>query len=256
MTINTIDYQAYSKMLTTQVDMCFPFEYGFYKETILDEHKNILEIGCGNGTFLRTLSQYYPEKKYTGFDYCKQLIEIANESSQQIDFQFGSTELLKYHEYDLVILRLIVHQLENREEFISDLSDHLVEGARVIIVEPFDDKFQMTPRLPAFNEHLKKHREVLSPNTASRNLKSSLQKEMESFNFSLIKENDFYVPSLLPDYRKKYYDYMVSTSRIIGCEQDVLDDIATWYDSPDSFVQIGLFMNCYIKLNSEKINVG
>lgn len=140
----------------------------------------------------------------------------------------------------------------NRKKFISTESKHLTNGECVIIVEPFDEKFQLIPNLPAFNDHLKKHRETLSPNTASRNLKASLEEEMKALGFYLDYESYYYVPSLIPEYKEKYYEYMVATSKIIGCKQNVINDIKTWYQVSDAFAQIGMFMNCYTKLISEK----
>ncbi len=94
---------------------------------------------------------------------------------------------------------------------------------------------------------MKKHHEKLSPNTASRNLKVSLKEEIKDLGFSLNKESYYYVPSILPCYKKKYYEYMIETSKIIGCEKKVLDDINNWYELTNAFEQIGLFINYHIR---------
>jgi len=242
-----IDYIAYSKMLTLQVDMCFPFEYGFYRKIGLENLNQITEIGCGNGYFLKTLSEYYTKPKYLGFDHSVELIKMAQTGSEKINFRVGSVEFLD-NTADLLILRLIMHQLENRKNFIAKLSEILPSTSQVVIIDAFDEHFQLTPELPAFNEHLKKHREALSPNTASRSIKHFIEQEMNEFSFYLDKSNYYYVPSLLPDYKEKYYKYMLSTSMILGCHQNVLDEINTWREDPYAYAQIGIFMYCFKKL--------
>jgi len=245
-----IDYFSYSEMLTVQVDMCFPFEYGFYRKIGVQNMRRIAEVGCGNGYFLNTLSKYFGDAKYYGYDHCGELIKLAQSDSNQIDFQVGSIDSLK-REYDLLILRLIMHQLEDREAFIEKLSKTLSEKTQLVIIDPFDKKFQLTPKLPAFNEHLARHRDILSPNTAARNVKEFIEQEVGKFGFQLVEDNCYYIPSVLPGYKKKYYEYMLSTSRIIGCSQAVLKEIDSWYHDPNAYAQIGLFMTCFRKLQEK-----
>lgn len=86
-----IDYNSYSDMLTEQVEMCFPFEKIFFQKLEINKLKHIAEIGCGNGSFLKKLSEHYPEPYYKGYDHCDSLIEIAKQHHKKnLDFEIGS----------------------------------------------------------------------------------------------------------------------------------------------------------------------
>lgn len=242
-----IDYHFYSEMLSEQVEMCFPFEKSFFQRLELNNFNHIGEVGCGNGSFLKKLSEHYPAPYYKGYDHCDSLISIAKQYKQQnLEFEIGSANSLGSY-YDLIILRLIVHQLENRTLFFTELSCKLEKNSKVIVIEPYDEMFHISSDLPAFNKHLIKHREILSPNTASRNVKTFLEQEMNVLGFHLQDQFYYYIPSILPGYKDKYYRYMKSTCLITGCGADVLEDIEQWYLDPFSFVQIGLIVFGFIK---------
>lgn len=191
-----INYNAYSEMLAIQVDMCFPFEIGLYRDIATNSMRSIVEVGCGNGYFLKILNKYFPYPQYCGYDHSPELIEISRSESSQIKFQIGSINSLT-SKCDLLILRLIMHQLEDRKGFIAKISENLADGGQVIIIDAHDEFFQLTPELPAFSNHLARHREILSPNTATRNIKEIILKEMTEKGFKIDKQIYYFVPSLL-----------------------------------------------------------
>lgn len=236
-------------MLTEQVNICYPFESGYFQKIGISKLSKICEIGCGNGAFLKKISEDFPGPKYKGYDHCESLINIAKGiQNENIVFELGSANSIDIR-YDLIILRLIIHQLNDRVNFLKELSLNLRHNAQVIIIEPYDDMFQLSVKMPAFSKHLAKHREILSPESASRDVQLYIEEDMKKYNFYLQEQFYYYVPSSLPEYREKYYRYMRSTCLIIGCGQDVLDEIEQWFMDPNSFVQIGLI--CYRFLKRE-----
>lgn len=241
-----LNYQSYSKMLNIQVNMCFPFEQVFFDNIGLHNMQNIAEVGCGNGCFLNILSQNYPDSRFYGFDINEELIKIAVSEHNKLNFQVGTVDSINSN-YDLLILRLIMHQLENRKKFIGSFSKLLSINSNVVIIDPFDELFQLRPNMPEFNQHLISHRKILSPNSATRDTKNFIEQEMSEFGFKLDKQIYYYVPSSLPDYKQKYYEYMKATSEIIGCTQNVLDEIEEWFQDSNAFAQIGLYMYNFIK---------
>lgn len=242
-----INYTAYSDMLTEQVDMCFPFENVFFQKYITTKISRIGEIGCGNGKFLKKLHSHYPLPFYKGYDHCKELIKLANTIRQNnLHFEIGSVNNIEDN-YDLIILRLIVHQLTDRTSFFKILANKLKANSQLIIIEPYDDMFYISPSLSIFNAHLEKHRGILSPNNASRDVKSYLEEELKYYGLILEEQFYYYIPSLLPEYKDKYYRYMKSTGLIFNCEKNVLDEIDTWYHDTSSLAQIGLIFLRFLK---------
>jgi len=234
-------------MLSIQAEMCFPFEYSFYKDLHMDKIKNVVEVGCGNGNYLRILKTHFPNAIYEGLDHCEEFIKIARQTiSDDLNIKHASLEGLT-NNHDLIILRLVLHQIEDRISFIKKLSEVLNNDSQVIVIESWDVKFRLYPTLVNFLNHLKRHRDILSPNTASRHLKDCLKEEMKKVGLILDKENYYYVPSTLPGYKEKYYSYMLATSKIIGCSEEVIRDINAWYYNPAAYAQIGLFISNFKK---------
>lgn len=238
-----INYLSYSRMLKIQVNMCFPFEKVFFDNIGLSKMKSIVEVGCGNGYFLGELSKQYPAANYFGYDISEDLIKIADseQRNNNINCMVGTIDSIDV-ECDLLILRLVMHQIEQRKNLIEIFSKKLSKKCQVLIIDPCDEFFQLTPALPAFNKHLITHRDTLSPNSASRDTKIFIEQEMAEVGYKLDKQIYYYIPSSLPNYKKNYYDYMIATSEIIGCSQNVLEEINTWYMDPNAHAQIGLYM--------------
>lgn len=242
-----INYEAYAKMLNEQVEMCFPFEKAFYQKLNLNSMSNIAEIGSGCGTYLKTVQENYPKPTYKGYDISRDLLNLSTEHEKEnLTFKLGSVNDLDTNN-DLIILRLIVHQLEERRTFFSEIAKKMGQKTELVIIEPYDALFYLSKKLPAFNEHLAKHRNVLSPSNARRNVNDYLEEELQEHGFVMKERHYYFVPSLLPNYKEKYYRYMLATCQITNCSDDVINEINNWYADPDSFVQIGLVYFNFIK---------
>ena len=48
---------------------------------------SLLDIGCGEGRFLREVSQHYPEKTFVGLDYSTKAINLAKAFNPQLDYR-------------------------------------------------------------------------------------------------------------------------------------------------------------------------
>lgn len=247
MTNSTINYVAYSKMLEIQVDMCIPFEYGFYSKIKLNNFNIISEIGCGNGYFLNKVHSFFPLPTYIGYDHSTEMINLAktNQSNKGVNFILGSVSDLK-ERTDIILLRLIMHHIPNRKDFIKQAIEKLNPGGMVLMIEPLDEKFQLFPQLQKFLIRLGNLRSFLSPNK-SRELNRIVVKEMEDIGLTLVEENSYYMPSLLPGYKEKYKNYMHATNNILGNSEEAGDEIEYWYNNNSSYAQIGLFMHAFKK---------
>jgi SAM-dependent methyltransferase len=228
-----LNYDAYAKMLNIQTELCFPFEYGFYSRIGINQLKCIADIGCANAAFVNKIKKFFPKPRYLGYDNCQELLEKAreNEMDQGIHLEFGSVEHLR-DKVDGIILRLIVHQLTERAKFLNEVGSKLAKGGQVIIIGPMDEKFLMFPELPIFMHRLSE---------------KPIINEMAEKGFVLVEQENYFMPSLLPGYKKKYRDYMIATSNMLGYAQNAIDEIEMWYEDPNSYAQIGLFMYCFKK---------
>ncbi|MGD9152202.1 MAG: class I SAM-dependent methyltransferase [Gammaproteobacteria bacterium] len=243
-------------MLQMQTDMCFPFEYNFYNKVGIGNMHTVVEIGCGNAYFLNKLCSYFPHPKYLGYDHCDELIKEARlkNSDDRIIVRLGSIENLS-EMVDGIILRLIMHQISERKDFLKKVVEKLNNDGTILVVDSLDMKFKMFPELPKFMDRLKQLRSILSPGNASRQVKTHIEDEMKNLGFKLCEQEHYFMPSLLPRYKEKYRNYMMATNNMLGDPQEEITEIEEWYDNPSSYAQIGLFMYSFKKARGDNLDV-
>ena len=239
-----INYSSYSNMLSIQTNMCFPFEYNFYKKLGFDYFRDIIEIGCGNAVFLKTLGSVFPNLQLFGYDNCRQLISSQYKNETKLVLKFGSAEDIDI-QADAIILRLILHQITDRRLFLAKIKSKINDQTKIIIIDTNDEKFFMTPELPNFNQHLIKHRNFFSSGHASRKVKDFIIQEMALIGFSLAEQESYYMPSSLFGYKEIYKNYFLEGCDVLSCTEEVRNEIESWYLNPTSYVQMGLFMYCF-----------
>ena len=103
--------------------------------------KNIkcIDVGCGGGIISERLKRLGGE--VTGIDTTSKLIEIAKSHAKKsrlnINYQCVSTsnfiKKFKYKKFDLVIASEVIEHVDNRKQFISDLSNLTKNGGLVVI---------------------------------------------------------------------------------------------------------------------------
>lgn len=105
-------------------------------------HLTILDVGCGDGTFTLELLERVSPAKIVGFDIAQKAIEkaklkITKETYGKLEFKVCSVNQVENFfygsSYDLVIVRGVVHHLENPEELIRQLSGFI---PNILILEP------------------------------------------------------------------------------------------------------------------------
>ncbi|WP_303316623.1 class I SAM-dependent methyltransferase [Flavivirga abyssicola] len=107
------------------------------------EEKNLLDIGCGTGDFLKTAKQN--NWTITGIEPNEQARKIANNKTENSVFE--TEELLKFKpsSFDVITLWHVLEHLPNLEEHISIFKKLLKPNGTLIIAVPnyksFDAKY-------------------------------------------------------------------------------------------------------------------
>ena len=110
----------------------------FIKNNISNNHKNVLDIGCGAGILAEALTKI--ELKVTGIDTSKELIAIA-QSHAKIDnlpIQYKNISIADYtkshsKQFDIVTCLELIEHLENPEELIKSIAKFCNPGGRAFI---------------------------------------------------------------------------------------------------------------------------
>lgn len=92
----------------------------FYRNTSI----NILDIGCGTGTFAKLLKEKFPQAKITCLDFSQNMINIAKDKlvgyQRDIEFQIGDFNNLELKdEYDVVVSSFALHHIQSDKDKIK-----------------------------------------------------------------------------------------------------------------------------------------
>lgn len=104
----------------------------------------VLDLGCGNGWYLREVLATYENLTGVGVDSMGENIEQARRATVEAGLddrlEFRETDLFEYHPYrgfDVVILNRTLHHVwERRENLFAMLEGVRADGSRMVVWEP------------------------------------------------------------------------------------------------------------------------
>ncbi|HRN85928.1 MAG TPA: class I SAM-dependent methyltransferase [Candidatus Dojkabacteria bacterium] len=109
--------------------------------------RNVLDVGCGNGRFLKFLRENTENFTYLGIDHSSNFIEecqnkLADENSYFMRFEIANDDFTKIanEKYDLISLIAVLHHIpgnSNRIDLIKQLSK-LLKPKGIIIITFWD----------------------------------------------------------------------------------------------------------------------
>ena len=108
----------------------------------IENKKNILDIGCGDGRTIIALSQKFPDCNFFGIDNAELMIENAKKLSDNVEFQILDMQKLNTlnRKFDVIISDRALINLPNRksqEETIKKIVNSLTEGGHYLMIENF-----------------------------------------------------------------------------------------------------------------------
>ena len=158
------------------------------KYLCFNDVKNLLEIGCGSGGFLKTISDKYPGVNYYGVDYSESLIEIAKNNIDGVFNVFDATnDMWNFHiSFDIIISFSVFQYFDNyksAEIVLDNMLTHLSKHGQIYIGDiPNIERKDISINLREGN-HQEKNR--LLPSEKTDHLYYS-----KDFFFSFAKENN------------------------------------------------------------------
>jgi SAM-dependent methyltransferase len=96
-----------------------------------------LDVGCGNGKFMKVISKIFPGYEVSGIDYSKNEVNEARKSG--LDVVFGNIEKGINKEdnyYDIVYAGEVIEHLYNSDYFLSEVNRILRPGGYLILTTP------------------------------------------------------------------------------------------------------------------------
>jgi len=93
------------------------------KEVKIEGNSNVLDIACGNGTFLKMLSEKNNIKGY-GSDISEKMIENAKKTCADMTFEVAGCEHISFETqlFDIITVCAAYHHFPNVSEFAKEAS--------------------------------------------------------------------------------------------------------------------------------------
>ncbi|MFD2112024.1 class I SAM-dependent methyltransferase [Thiorhodococcus fuscus] len=138
------------EQLKLQVEMQFKNHHSFLINHGLQDCKTVLEIGVGDGTFLRELATAHHDISFTGIDNNPSMVDNASSKCTiNMKCAIGDARRPKSIEnitaFDAIIMRYILLHADDKSDIINTLSQAMKPGAKLWIIDLDLESFTSVP---------------------------------------------------------------------------------------------------------------
>ncbi len=157
---------------------------------LADPSGDVLEVGCGNGSFLEKLASLEKIQTLSAIDLSSGMLKYADDrmrsSERDILWRItrGDAERLPYQNasYDCVFARGLLHHLPNPKKGAAEIARVLRPGGTAVFVDPYRNFVSAVPRvISRRTSHFDTDHKNFSIREVKRILAGSL--EVETINF-------------------------------------------------------------------------
>lgn len=215
MTLPTDDVlTSWNRIMRYQVDFSFPLELPVYL-SVPSWHaaEHVLDLGCGDGYYLRRLASYFPDKAYTGIDVDERAIQAATQagatdetSAKRNDhaIAFKTADALRYTgRFSVAVARLLVQHLNTAEDLFIAAPNFLQRDGILIVIDSNDQSRLFWPKgtygqIDAFFQ-------AFSEFQPGRRHSATMMLMAPDYGFEVHTHEKLTVPSSVPTYKDMFY---------------------------------------------------
>jgi len=197
---NPVLFRIWDTMQRLQTDLCIHQELAaYYSSAAWLNARSVLDLGTGNGYYLRKIATNFPEKHYLGCDSSAEFIEVARRECDLPNLEFRHTGLFEITgRYDFVIMRLLLQHLPDVPVVLEHLA-RLTDGA-VLIIDAYDPVRFYEPPLPRFMKFFQTY--------ADNEARNGRERDVDTVLMSCLRSN--------PDWRAAPIEHLLIPSTIPG----------------------------------------
>ena len=246
-------FQIWDEIQCVQTDFCFAQEIpAFYmSESWIKSARTVLDVGTGNGYFLKKISDLFPDKLYSGIDISKEFIGRAKQEHKDDNISYAVQNYFDVSEcYDFLIMRLFWQHLplDQLESALMKLEQITKKGSSVLICDAWDKVRVFEPDLPEFKKVIAAYTEHQSGTNRDRNIVERLLQEIaQNESWGIKSDLKIIIPSTVNDNLKLFrrvYDLWI---RLFECLRNIEIDftpakkeLEKWKQNKTAYTQAGL----------------
>jgi len=242
--------EIWNQIQRLQTDFALAQELtSYYTSTEWHAAKTVLDLGTGNGYYLKKLAAYFPNKIYRGVDISSELITIAEKETRGGNVSFSHCNLFDVTErYDFVLMRLLLQHLDDIQAVLDHVATLINSGGSALIIDAHDALRFFHPNLHEFTGFFAAYAEYEWRAGRDRHVAKRVEQALESnaawrpgATLQLL------IPSTIPGNLNLFtqtYTLMVDLVEQTGELQydfaAVKEAWRRWSERPDAYAQVGL----------------
>jgi len=221
----------------------------YYTSSQWHAAKTVLDLGTGNGYFLRKIAARFPNKNYHGIDVSAELIAIAEREAGGGNVSFSHRNLFDVTEpYDFVLMRLLLQHLDDIQAVLDHIAELTSPGKSALIIDAHDTLRFFHPDLPEFMAFFAAYAEHERKAGRDRCVAKRVEQAIASSpGWRLGGTLQLLIPSTIPgnlDLFTRTYTLLVDLVEQAGELQYDFSTIKEawrrWSEKPDAYTQVGL----------------
>lgn len=137
-------HQIKQRHLAVQAALCAEAEAPMFDHPAWDAAETVVDVGCGEGSYLRHLAARFPGKRFVGVDVHETAIALAEAGPPlaNLRFRWGRVEDLA-ERFDVLVSRFCLLYVDDLDAIAAWAADHV--GGGVLEIDNADDLFAAAP---------------------------------------------------------------------------------------------------------------
>ena len=250
--------EQWDELLCLQADITLPVELPcYYAEKGWLEARSVVDLGTGNGYYLKRLQERFPAKKYLGLDVEPHFIGLANEryGGQPGELSFRVADIFDFDgQFPSVVCRLVAQHMPCLDEFASCVASYVELGGVVFNVEPNDNLRSFWPRMTETERLFRAFSQHRSDVGRDRNAGRELVGIAEKHGLETLRHQTLLIPSTLPGYKDLFvrfhqliFDLFERKYGIAADYEALRQELSDWRANDASYAQIGIYVSVFRK---------
>ncbi|NHK26384.1 class I SAM-dependent methyltransferase [Parvularcula flava] len=232
------------QLLQVQTNLSFSHELKLLRRAGLGNGKNLLDLGCGNGAYLREIEKAMPGAQCFGLERDETLAQTAQSRLAKPNSVFTGTgieDLPEDMRFDIVLARYVALHLPA----LSLLGDFLrLKGspsACLLLIDAADSYFEINRPMPLLRATIAK---LWAYSGVNRTLHDNLEQLEYQAGLKTAWQKDILIHSDMKGLKAQFAFYMLLNAKFAGndeIEMPLFDEVLDWYQDDESSAQFGLF---------------